>query len=411
MWLIFLDLLARISFLFSLIGTAIILLYNLKIYYISYLSLVFVLLCGVIIKRRFKKLIFLPFLLLLFVPIFIYEKLFLLILGGLTLFLLYTQRDVTYGSVLEHFNKTYPLALLLFLTTFAMRYISTSKFIILESVVSSSLLMYFISSIILLRTLRYLEHKPEDKNLMSLNIRYALAILVFSMLLSIPFVRDKLFWVASYVFSFIYFIFITLISVIFIIIGYVIGKIIYFIISFMANRGLIGRSSREIMNMNPEINKFLKFLWERRHITSDLLDKIIIVSFYIFVTVTLILIIYWVMKRFYRTYKKEENYIEEKEFIFPSLNPIKMLQNLFGRDNLNPIREYYRKYLLDSREMGADIRYSDTTYDVYKKTSDLFNDNSLKRMRNIYIEVRYGFGRITSELIKEFKKLYKSLNK
>uniref|UniRef100_A0A7C3RLB3 DUF4129 domain-containing protein n=1 Tax=Dictyoglomus thermophilum TaxID=14 RepID=A0A7C3RLB3_DICTH len=411
MWLIFLDLLARISFLFSLIGTAIILLYNLKIYYISYLSLVFVLLCGVIIKRRFKKLIFLPFLLLLFVPIFIYEKLFLLILGGLTLFLLYTQRDVTYGSVLEHFNKTYPLALLLFLTTFAMRYISTIKFIILESVVSSSLLMYFISSIILLRTLRYLEHKPEDKNLMSLNIRYALAILVFSMLLSIPFVRDKLFWVASYVFSFIYFIFITLISVIFIIIGYVIGKIIYFIISFMANRGLIGRSSREIMNMNPEINKFLKFLWERRHITSDLLDKIIIVSFYIFVTVTLILIIYWVMKRFYRTYKKEENYIEEKEFIFPSLNPIKMLQNLFGRDNLNPIREYYRKYLLDSREMGADIRYSDTTYDVYKKTSDLFNDNSLKRMRNIYIEVRYGFGRITSELIKEFKKLYKSLNK
>jgi len=411
MWLIFLDLLARISFLFSLIGTAIILLYNLKIYYISYLSLVFVLLCGVIIKRRFKKLIFLPFLLLLFVPIFIYEKLFLLILGGLTLFLLYTQRDVTYGSVLEHFNKTYPLALLLFLTTFVMRYISTSKFIILESVVSSSLLMYFISSIILLRTLRYLEHKPEDKNLMSLNIRYALAILVFSMLLSIPFVRDKLFWVASYVFSFIYFIFITLISVIFIIIGYVIGKIIYFIISFMANRGLIGRSSREIMNMNPEINKFLKFLWERRHITSDLLDKIIIVSFYIFVTVTLILIIYWVMKRFYRTYKKEENYIEEKEFIFPSLNPIKMLQNLFGRDNLNPIREYYRKYLLDSREMGADIRYSDTTYDVYKKTSDLFNDNSLKRMRNIYIEVRYGFGRITSELIKEFKKLYKSLNK
>jgi hypothetical protein len=411
MWLIFLDLLARVSFLFSLIGTAVILLYNLKIYYISYLSLVFVLFIGVLIKRRYKNLVFLPFLLLLFIPVSIYEKLFLLILGGLTLFLLYTQRDVTYGLVLEHFNKTYPIALLLFLVTFIMRYISTSKFIVLESVVSSSLLMYFVSSIILLRTLRYLEHKPEDRNLMSLNIRYALAVLIFSMFLSIPFVRERLFWGVSYIFSFIYFIFITIISVIFIIIGYVIGKIIYFIITLMANRGLIGRSSKEIMNINPELNKFLKFLWERRHITSDLLDKIIIVSFYILVTVTVILIIYWVMKRFYRTYKKEENYIEEKEFIFPSLNPIKVIQNLFGRSNLNPIRDYYRKYLLDSRDMGVDIRYSDTTYDVYKKTSGLFNDDSLKKMRNIYIEVRYGFGKITSELIKEFKKLYKSLNK
>jgi hypothetical protein len=411
MWLIFLDLLARVSFLFSLVGTAVILLYNLKIYYISYLSLVFVLFIGVLIKRRYKNLVFLPFLLLLFIPVSIYEKLFLLILGGLTLFLLYTQRDVTYGLVLEHFNKTYPIALLLFLVTFIMRYISTNKFIVLESVVSSSLLMYFVSSIILLRTLRYLEHKPEDKNLMSLNIRYALAVLIFSMFLSIPFVRERLFWGVSYIFSFIYFIFITIISVIFIIIGYVIGKIIYFIITFMANRGLIGRSSKEIMNINPELNKFLKFLWERRHITSDLLDKIIIVSFYILVTVTVILIIYWVMKRFYRTYKKEENYIEEKEFIFPSLNPIKVIKNLFGRSNLNPIRDYYRKYLLDSRDMGVDIRYSDTTYDVYKKTSGLFNDDSLKKMRNIYIEVRYGFGKITSELIKEFKKLYKSLNK
>jgi len=411
MWLIFLDLLARVSFLFSLIGTAVILLYNLKIYYISYLSLVFVLFMGVLIKRRYKNFVFVPFLLLLFIPVSIYEKLFLLILGGLTLFLLYTQRDVTYGLVLEHFNKTYPIALLLFLVTFIMRYISTSKFIVLESVVSSSLLMYFVSSIILLRTLRYLEHKPEDRNLMSLNIRYALAVLIFSMFLSIPFVRERLFWGVSYIFSFIYFIFITIISVIFIIIGYVIGKIIYFIITLMANRGLIGRSSKEIMNINPELNKFLKFLWERRHITSDLLDKIIIVSFYILVTVTVILIIYWVMKRFYRTYKKEENYIEEKEFIFPSLNPIKVIQNLFGRSNLNPIRDYYRKYLLDSRDMGVDIRYSDTTYDVYKKTSGLFNDDSLKKMRNIYIEVRYGFGKITSELIKEFKKLYKSLNK
>ncbi len=411
MWLIFFDLLARVSFLFSLIGTAVILLYNLKIYYISYLSLVFVLFIGVLIKRRYKNLVFLPFLLLLFVPVSIYEKLFLLILGGLTLFLLHTQRDVTYGLVLEHFNKTYPIALLLFLVTFIMRYISTSKFIVLESVVSSSLLMYFVSSIILLRTLRYLEHKPEDKNLMSFNIRYALAVLIFSMFLSIPFIIERLFWGVSYIFSFIYFIFITIISVIFIIIGYVIGKIIYFIITFMANRGLIGRSSKEIMNINPELNKFLKFLWERRHITSDLLDKIIIVSFYILVTVTVILIIYWVMKRFYRTYKKEENYIEEKEFIFPSLNPIKVIQNLFGRSNLNPIRDYYRKYLLDSRDMGVDIRYSDTTYDVYKKTSGLFNDDSLKKMRNIYIEVRYGFGKITSELIKEFKKLYKSLNK
>jgi hypothetical protein len=411
MWLIFLDLLARVSFLFSLIGTAVILLYNLKIYYISYLSLVFVLFMGVLIKRRYKNFVFVPFLLLLFIPVSIYEKLFLLILGGLTLFLLYTQRDVTYGLVLEHFNKTYPIALLLFLVTFIMRYISTSKFIVLESVVSSSLLMYFVSSIILLRTLRYLEHKPEDRNLMSLNIRYALAVLIFSMFLSIPFVRERLFWGVSYIFSFIYFIFITIISVIFIIIGYVIGKIIYFIITLMANRGLIGRSSKEIMNINPELNKFLKFLWERRHITSDLLDKIIIVSFYILVTVTVILIIYWVMKKFYRTYKKEENYIEEKEFIFPSLNPIKVIQNLFGRSNLNPIRDYYRKYLLDSRDMGVDIRYSDTTYDVYKKTSGLFNDDSLKKMRNIYIEVRYGFGKITSELIKEFKKLYKSLNK
>jgi len=97
--------------------------------------------------------------------------------------------------------------------------------------------------------------------------------------------------------------------------------------------------------------------------------------------------------------------------LFSQLNPLNALRRLLERGNLGLVREYYRKYLLESKSLGIDLRPSDTTQDVYRKTFNLFDSEILKRIREIYVHVRYNRLESTKELDKEFISLYKRLFK
>lgn len=416
MWLLLLDTLSRISFIFALLITAIIILYNVSIPYYIFPLLILATFLSYLINELFygraKMIQVVPYLfLIIFLPVDINLKFLITIICFLAYYISFTQKNVTYGLVVDHFKKTNPLALFIFLLSFLMRYLSTSRFVIMESVVIPSLIIYFVVSVLLLRTLRYLEYKIEDKRIVSVNFRYAVGVLVVATLLSIPVIRENIFWVSGRIFSFLYFSFVTLIGVIFIIIGYVLSWIFYFIVRFMADKGLIGRVNVGEFELNSNLSKFLRLLWERSNVQSKLIDQLLIISFYVIIIGVVVLILVWILRRVYVTYRKEENYIEEKEFLLPKINPIEIIKRIIKRESLGIIREYYRKYLLESKKQGVDLRISDTSYDVYEKTCSIFDSNVLKRVREIYINVRYGLVEVSSEINKEFLELFKKMHK
>lgn len=416
MWLLLLDTLCRLSFVFALLMTFIVLLYNITIPYYVFPLLIITTFSIYIFKRllneKIRILQVVPYLILIILlPVDMSLKFFIAIICFLSSYIIITQKNVTYGLVVDHFKKTNPLALFIFLLSFIMRYLSTSRFITMESVIIPALIIYFVVSVLLLRTLRYLEYKIEDKRIVSVNFRYAIGILIVAMLLSIPKVRETLFLVFGRMFSLLYFSFVTILGVIFIIIGYGLSWIFYFIVRFMADRGLIGKVNVGEFELNSNLSKFLRLLWERSNIQSKIVDQLLVISFYIIVIGFLILILIWIMRRVYFTYRKEESYIEEREFLLPKINPIEIFNKIIKRSNLGVIREYYRKYLLESKKQGVDLKHSDTSYDIYKKTCSIFDSNILRRLREIYVHVRYGLGEVTSELNREFLDLFKNMHK
>lgn len=415
MWLLYLDLITRISFIFSLIMSAVIIMYNPFIPFYFYPLFIFLSVLSYILKNIFKEnlkfLSIIPYLVVLIIPVGIYEKILILIIASISLYLILTQKAVSYGLAVDHFKKTSPISILIFIISFLMRYLSTSRFLNFEVTVLPSLLIYFVVSVFLLRTLRYMEHKIEDRRLVSLNIRYAFGVILLSALLSVPAIRDKIFFITSNIFSILYFIFTTALAVIFIVIGYVLSWIFYLILNFMSKRGFIGRLNTRDFIMDPNLSRLLRLLWDRREIRSEIIDTLLVISFYILIAGIIILIILWVIKRVFSSQTKGENYIEEREFLFSQLNPLNALRRLLERSNLGLVREYYRKYLLESKGLGVDLRPSDTTQDVYKKTFNLFDSEILEKIREIYVHVRYNRLESTKELDKEFISLYKRLFK
>ncbi|ACK41991.1 MULTISPECIES: hypothetical protein [Dictyoglomus] len=415
MWLLYLDLITRISFIFSLIMAAVIIMYNPVVPFYFFPLLIFLSFMAHILKNflseKLRFFVLIPYISIIFLPLGTYEKILILLISLISTYLLLTQKSVSYGLAVDHYRKTSPIAIIIFIISFFMRYLSTSRFTNFELTVLPSLLVYFVVSVFLLRTLRYMEHKIEDKKLVSLNLRYAFGVISLSALLSIPGVRDKIFFITSNIFSIVYFLFTTIIAVIFIVIGYILSWIFYLVLNFMAKRGLIGSLNTRDFRMDPNLSRLLRLLWDRRESHSEIIDILLVISFYILVTGLIILIILWVIRRVFSSQTKGENYIEEREFLFSQINPWNAIRRFLEGRNLGIVREYYRKYLMRSKNLGVDLKPSDTTQDVYKKTFQLFDSEVLRRIREIYIYVRYNRMESSRDLDKEFISLYRRLFK
>jgi len=169
-----------------------------------------------------------------------------------------------------------------------------------------------------------------------------------------------------------------------------------------------------MMNM-PNLEK-AKELVEDKAESSSITDHVIIIIAGIVILLVLAYVISILLRRYeYRQKPKEEDYIETKEFITPgkdgNLNIVKkLLARLRPRDPVEKIRLYYKRYLLNCKEKGISLDDSDTTLDIYSKSKESFNKDIISRMREIYIQVRYGGINPDSKTVKYFITLYRKLN-
>lgn len=417
MALLYLNLISNLSFVFSLLSFAFIIIGNPKLHELTFLFLLLISSLILYLRDKNKNFFFLSFLLFL-IPIFlspsIFDKSLPLIFSLYVLQLLHNNfKDVKYGVMVDYFKRSIPIVLIITFISIFLSYIP-EKFSNIERFVIPYLFIYLVISVILLRTLRYLEYNPTDKNIIIINIRYAVIVVLASVILSIPQVRGVIFTSFSKIFYLLFYLFIIIVGILFIIVGFILQKLIHYLISLLSSKGIIKVEPKEIQFLNTQWRNLFNVFSSQDKTSWNLLDTILVIVFSLLIISIILFIIFKFMRKEDSGYKKKEVYIEEKEFVPPNinLNPLQRVLSIFRRkESFEIIREYYKKYLLESKKRGIEIRLSDTTLDIYEKTKATFDSEILSLMRQIYILVRYHLSKADSHLAQEFISLYKNLHK
>lgn len=350
------------------------------------------------------------------------DRAFIGITGLYSLYLLLrTIKKLTYGSAVEEFEKVIPIVIVITIISIGISLAFPDKSILYNTLVLPYFVVYLVSAVILLRTLRYIEYSSsENKDINKVNLAYSIGIIFISFLLSLPVVRAVLWKGISLGFTYI-------------LSGFLMGLAwIVFAVFFIFDKiiALLGRFFKAERRELPEIKtdeltkKILNMarmggsekLPEKEAVSSSNTNQILIIVFSIIIVLIVVYIIITLFRRYESRRKpREEDYIETKEFITIKKEEgsgilKRIIDRLRPKDPIEKIRLYYKKYLLMCKEKEIGLKESDTTLDIYAKSRDFFNKNVLPRMREIYIKVRYGFENPSSETVREFLSLYKRLN-
>lgn len=275
------------------------------------------------------------------------------------------------------------------------------------------MLIYFISSIILLRTLRFLKYNKNNKDADRINKKYSAAMISLTVVLSIQGVRNGILKGISFIYNLVTEVILKIFYSFFMAVGYlmsyIMGKLVKLIkFDMLGNGKFFGKIGGRIPRKRPMGRKaIVQVLAE-----NDVLNTVLKVAI-------LLLIIYIILKilKTYGTSRKENGgYTEESEFIEKEKNNstgyLKRLKNLLKpRNPVEYIRHYYRKFMILSINKGIKIENNDTTKDINKKASDKYKSLSLESLREIYLRARYREDECSKEDTKKVKDYYQSIAK
>ncbi|MCX7795388.1 MAG: hypothetical protein N2380_02555 [bacterium] len=428
MYIRYLKIISNISLAFGIFGFLLssIGIFNNTEIYNTELLYVWVILTSFLIYRLSSKKVFTILLSVLpFLPVlFMRDSLnitFISIVGIYNLYLLSRiVRRLTYGSSVEEFEKVIPIVIIITIISVAVSLAFPDKAMIYNRSVLPYFVVYLVSTVILLRTLRYIEYSStENKDMNKVNLFYSVGIITISFLLSLPTVRAILWRGISVGFTYVISSFLMGLAWLVFGVFYLFDKII----------SLLGRFFKPVKRELPEIKmdeltkrifnmartEEGKKLLERKNTTSNV-NQILLIIFSIVIILLITYIVYTLFKRYESRHKpREEDYIETKEFITIKKEEgsgvlKRILERLRPKDPVEKIRLYYKRYLLMCKEKEVGLRDSDTTLDIYSKSRSFFNKEVLPRIREIYIKVRYGLENPSNETVKEFIALYKRIN-
>lgn len=275
------------------------------------------------------------------------------------------------------------------------------------------ILIYFISSVILLRTLRLLKYSKNNKGAEKINKKYSATMISLTAILSIEFVRDGIIKGINFILNIIIDLILKIFHSFFMAVAYVMVHIMDILAKHFhpdqGNEGnLFGKIAKKAPNKNPEkVKSIFQVLAENDYFITVL--KIAI----------LLLLTYLVIK-FLKTYavsrKENSGYTEESEFIKKEKDKsdgyFKKLKNLLKPKNpVEYIRYYYRKFMISSTNKGIKIENDDTTRDINKKASVKYKSSSLNSLRDVYLRARYREDECSKEDAKKVKEDYQNIVK
>jgi len=259
------------------------------------------------------------------------------------------------------------------------------------------LTIYFLSTIIFIRNLRYTFVGMEKENVRKLNLRYLILLSIASILITIEGLRDFLFRILNSIYN--------LIIEILIVIFYYPLSLIVLALDKFANwiLSLLG------MDMDDEIvdstmEEMENIVYQvKEHPILDLVFKIILL-------ITILYISYRLLKKRQSKKKYSHDYIEEREFMQRDEYRERRRFRL-GRPKgyKEQIRFYYKKYLNKLLNKDIKIEKHYTTEDINEFGKERFSYSIIEKIREIYIKVRYGNDEGNSAEVEEIRNLYRDL--
>ena len=306
----------------------------------------------------------------------------------------------TYSCCQDDFRK----GLIVYIVMIIFSYFSmTMPF--LNNISGFFMIIYFVSYVIFIRSIRYMENNQDMELINKQNTIYSIVVLGLSILLTMDKVVNALGHGVKWLYNFLIDLFLKIFYWLLIGAGY----ITMYIIDFF--KKLFGDSQ-----MPPEeIEQNAEGMWEvAKNKEGIKIPPIILDIIDLVIRILLIsLVIYAIVKIFKKAATREkvkEEYIEESEFI--KTNKDKQTKNKrfsLPKNDEEKIRYYYRKFMNKCAKDGVPIVEEDTTADINTKAKNKYEGNTLDYLRDTYIPVRYGGKKVNKETVKEYKKEYKKI--
>jgi len=354
------------------------------------------------------------FSILIFLPLFISsstaELIYKIVVITFCLVLAYMGfKNISYGQSLEEVkNEARGIGVLFIMSLLGN---SLKHF---EDFSAEYVVVYFVSSVILLRMQRYYDNVKDNNkaDIQKFNIIEPLLILFLTIILSLETVRNAVlnFLVKAYS------IFADILGMLLTWLFYAIGFLI--MIASNAIKKLIeGLDKKAPPQKEESFNDIKHFAEKNKDKLQGIHDsKMVTLIFKIALTALILYILYKIYKKNYgQNIKEEKDYeAEEREFIKKEDNVKHTLLNRiintfnFNKEE-NEIRNKYKKFMKICIKKGIPINGSDTTVDINTKSKGTFDSNNLNALRCIYIKVRYGNKNINEEEEKKFNLNYNEI--
>ncbi|MDP3386183.1 MAG: hypothetical protein Q8S24_03025 [Eubacteriales bacterium] len=272
------------------------------------------------------------------------------------------------------------------------------------------MMIYVISGVFILRSLRFLQYSHDYKKCESINRKALAFILMLSVVISSnAFITllGKAFQLLSGVYVYLVKIILTIIIVpLSYLAKWFYNGAIWFLGLFELNEMTNG--SELDGNLDPD----QIFETTMHYISSDnMLFRLLLV---VFTTLFVFYLLYRVYARHSFISHVEECFIENKEILLPQHGRkiwLGIMDRMTPKTREEKIRAYYKEFLAILQKRGVVILPSDTTEDIHIKAQSFYASDSLSFFRDVYCVIRYRNSTVDTNTYNKFKHIYKRMKK
>lgn len=263
--------------------------------------------------------------------------------------------------------------------------------------ISGFAFIYFVTSIIILRSLRIEETQSDNAERLNKKINYI--ILLASIIISIEKLRLALLNFLIFIYNKAIEIFFYLFSWFFVLLAKLLEKIF---------KGLKIKTSSNGQEGVLQIKDVKRIIENKQNKSLFIFYKSMSIIFQILIVLLFIYLIYKIFLRYYTSSKEYAKFKEEREFIKDNLSINKIFKRI--TKPYNKIRLYYQKYLLYINKFKQ-LKPSDTTFSIKQMADSLISPDINEFIRNVYIKERYGEQILSPEDKDKFIKTVKNIKK
>lgn len=311
---------------------------------------------------------------------------------------LYINKSIMKGSYGEYIGKlkqTYGAY-----TVVAALALINKKFYGLITYGIPFIIIYLLTTIILVRLVRHLDSGIDMDKMRKVNTRYLSIVSLISLIVTIDGLRLFIFSTIKNTYFFIIDIILKIFYYPLEIILNLINKLVVFLrIKIMEN------STLDFMFGELGFNQFAYVDEEFIYTDSPIVSKII---GFLLILIVIYIIYRLIAKAGERNHKGLE-YTEEREYIRnPREKKKRFSREKYPRELKEQIRYYYRRYLEKLDKKKVKVLKSDTSLDVNEKAEKAFEEE-IDKIRDIYIHSRYGNKEVNKAMVEEIETIYKKL--